>query len=213
MAELKSESRVVGNLVVDNNLNVNHIFTNAISVKNYLDSLSLELSNTGQINLVQSYGNVIIGSNIDNLIDKLQINGTISHNGLSLSSGTNIDQLLTITKTLTLTTDWQDTGITANHLVSGTYLVQLYAHDIAAGGFNNNEYYSGVMSWFNLGTNSNSELPTDEIILHRSGASNGDTGIYLRTYRINSNFLKLQIYSNTNNTSSANYIFKFRRMI
>lgn len=173
----------------------------------------LEINNDGLLKLSEFSNNILIGTNVNNFIDKLQVNGSINHKGLSFSYGTNIDQLLTITRTLTLTTDWQDTGITADHLESGTYLIQLYAHDISVGGFNNNEYYSGIMSWFSLSTNSESELPTDEIVLHRAGASSGDTGIYLRTYRINSNFLKLQIYSNSNNTSSANYIFKFRRVI
>jgi hypothetical protein len=131
------------------------------------------------------------------------------------SSGTDIDQILTLTKTLTLTTDWQDTGIKSNDLTTGTYIIQLFANDTGAGGTNNNEYYSGTMSWYSADTNSAVELPTDEIVLHRAGGS-GDGALYLRTYRTPTadiNNLKLQIYSNTANASSANYVFKFRRII
>lgn len=143
----------------------------------------------------------------------LEVTTTITHGGIVLTSGSNIDQLTTITKTLTLESDWIDTGISGTDLATGTYAVQLYANDISSGGSNNNEYYSGVMSWYAGGTSSSSELPTDEIVLHRAGAS-GDGSLYLRTFRSNTaSNLKLQIYSNQDNASSANYVFKFRRII
>lgn len=131
------------------------------------------------------------------------------------SEGTGIDQILTLTKSLTLTTDWQDTGIKSADLATGTYILQLFANDTASGGTNNNEYYSGTLSWYSADTNSAAELPTDEIVLHRAGGS-GDGALYLRTYRTASadiNNLKLQIYSNTANASASNYVFKFRRII
>lgn len=126
-----------------------------------------------------------------------------------------IDSTTTITKTLTLTTDWQDTGIKSTDLDTGTYVIQLYANDLGSGGTNSNEYYSGTMSWYSGDTNSSMELPTDEIVLHRAGGS-GDGALYLRTYRTptaDPNNLKLQIYSNTASASSSSYVFKFRRMI
>lgn len=141
--------------------------------------------------------------------------GTITHGGLIPSSGTTIDQIQTYTKSLSLTADWQDVGIDSTDLATGTYIVQLYANDISAGGYNSNEYYSGTMSWYSGTTNSNSELPSDEIVLHRAGGSD-DGNIYLRTYKSSSPNpigLKLQIYSNYANTSASNYVFKFRRMI
>ena len=129
------------------------------------------------------------------------------------SSG--LDTITTITKSITMTTDWQDTGIKSTDLVTGTYIVQLIANDTGSGGTNNNEYYSGTMSWYSGDTNSALEMPTDEIPLHRAGGS-GDGALYLRTYRTataNPDNLKLQIYSNTANASAANYVFKFRRII
>jgi len=117
----------------------------------------------------------------------------------------------TITKSLTLTNDWQDTGISATDLATGTYVVQLYAND----GINVNEYYSGVMSWYSGNTQSSSVMPTDEVYLHRAGGSEDGIEIYLRTYRTPSGGadLKLQIYSNHIFASNSNYVFKFRRMI
>lgn len=127
----------------------------------------------------------------------------------------NTQPLTVITKNLTLTSDWQDTGIKYTDLEVGTYIIQLFANDGNSGGTNFNEYYSGIMSWYNGSTNSSMELPTDEIILHRAGGS-GDGALYLRTFRSpswDSNALKLQMYSNSPNPNSSNYVFKFRRMI
>jgi hypothetical protein len=127
------------------------------------------------------------------------------------SSGS--DTVVSITVTMQLSESWQDTGITGTTLNSGTWLVQLYANDISAGGHNINEYYSGVMSWYNGPTDSNQELPTDEIQLHRTGASQ-DGGLYLRTLRsAHYTYLSLQIFSNTATHGNANYVFTFRKML
>lgn len=147
----------------------------------------------------------------DTITGNLTITGDLIVTGL-VSGGSD---LTTITKTLTLTTDWQNTGIKSTDLATGTYIIQLIANDTGSGGTNNNEYYSGTMSWYSADTNSALELPTDEIVLHRAGAS-GDGALYLRTYRTataDPDNLKLQIYSNTANASAANYVFKFKRMI
>jgi len=139
----------------------------------------------------------------------------LSHQGLVPTTGTEIDQVKSITKSLTLTTDWQDTGISYTDLATGTYLIQLFANDTGAGGTSTNEYYSGTLSWYAGSTNSSVALPTDEISLHRAGASS-EGGLYLRTYRSTSGSganLKLQIYANFANSSASNYVFKFRRMI
>lgn len=118
----------------------------------------------------------------------------------------------TITKTLTLTTDWQDTGISGTDLATGSYLMQLFANDAGAGGTNSNEYYTGSMSWYSGSTTSGGEMPTDEIVLHRAGAGT-DGSLYLRTYRSPAGSLKLQVYANQPNVSASNYVFKFKRLI
>ena len=139
-------------------------------------------------------------------------NNTIAEFVSSSSEGLSVDQIKTITKAITLSTDWQDVGIGGTDLATGTYVVQLYANDSSAGGLNSNEYYSGTMSWYSGTTFTSAELPSDEIPLHRAGASS-DAGLYLRTYRTNNGTIKLQIYSNYANASSSNYVFKFRRLI
>lgn len=167
----------------------------------------------GTSQLIVSGGNVGVNKAVPT--STLDVDGSISHTGLSPTDGTNVDQVKQITKSLTLTTDWQDTGIKATDLATGTYIVQLYANDTGAGGTNNNEYYSGTMSWYAGTTDSSVSLPTDEIVLHRAGGS-GEGGLYLRTYRTtlaNTDNLKLQIYANATNISAANYVFKFRRII
>lgn len=133
---------------------------------------------------------------------------TVNGGSVSLKS-------IVITKNLTLSTDWQDTGIKSTDLETGTYMVQLYANDSGVGGTNINEYYSGIMSWYSGNTDSSLELPTDEIVLHRAGGG-GQGALYLRTYRTPSadpDNLKLQMYSNTSNASSSNYVFKFKKML
>lgn len=144
--------------------------------------------------------------------DKIVYNGTLQRWENISVGGTKVDQLTTITRSITLTDNWQDTGISGMDLVTGTYIVQLFANDIGSGGSNNNEYYSGTMSWYSGTTNSSMEMPTDEIPLHRAGAS-GEGELYLRTFRTSGGVLKLQIFSNTVSAGASNYVFKFRRMV
>ena len=142
--------------------------------------------------------------------------GSISIDGsdnvtLNVSSSVpSVGEIVSITKTFTLTQEWSDVGISGTDLETGTYLIQLFANDISAGGSNNNEYHSGTMSWYSGATTPSLELANDEIVLHRAGGG-ADAGLYLRTLR--GNVLKLQIYSNLQNISATNYVFKFRKMI
>lgn len=119
--------------------------------------------------------------------------------------------LTTITKTLTVTQAWMDTGIKYQDLpATGTYIVQVSSH------MTNNlvwyGYWSGVMSWYRDTTNS---AESDEILLHRaSHTMNGNT-IYLRTITTASSdgrHLRLQIAANKD-LASASYTFKFKRII
>lgn len=140
--------------------------------------------------------------------------GNVQHTGLTMTSGTDIDQLYTATDSLTLSDAWQDTSIAGSDLASGTYIVQVYVNDYSVGGGHYQEFYSGTMSWTSAGTNSNQ---TDEIILHRAGHAPNAGDIYLRTERRyqsgDSGTLMLQIRGSTTNSGASNYIFKFRRMI
>jgi hypothetical protein len=144
------------------------------------------------------------------------VSGNVSIDGsnnvtIDVSSNTpQVGEVVSITKSLTLDDDWQDVGISGTDLETGSYVIQLFANDVGAGGLNTNEYYTGYMSWFSGTTTESLELPNDEIVLHRAGGGS-DAGLYLRTLR--ANILKMQIHSNIANVNASNYVFKFRRMI
>lgn len=180
---------------------------------------SLLASNTvgGRYWLTTNSG--IIVSNNELVVDVNNV--TVNTAGFNNSSNTTLQGVLSdfdsslgktfpFTKTLTITTDWQDVGISGTNLETGSYLVQMFANDSGAGGENINQYYTGSMSWYSGATTAPEiDLPSDEIILHRAGAG-GDAGMYLRTLR--DSVLKLQIYSNFDNASAANYVFKFKKI-
>ena len=137
----------------------------------------------------------------------------ITHGGLAMSTGTNVDQVYSVTDTLTLTTSWQDTTVNAAELASGSYVVQIYVEDSAVGGGHYQTYYTGMMSWFSGDTN---ETSSDEIVLHRAGHASNSGVLYLRVLRTATADvanLKLQIAGNTNNTGTSTYTYKFRRLI
>jgi hypothetical protein len=142
---------------------------------------------------------------------ELSVGGSVRHEGLVTTSGTNIDQIKSFTKSLNFTnTAWKDTSISGNDLVTGSYMVQIYSNE-QAGNMNYNEYYTGFMSWFSSSTNS---TESSEIILHAAGKAPNSNHIYLRVLRqSNNNDLKLQMRRDIATNTNKNYDFKFRRMI
>ena len=74
---------------------------------------------------------------------------------------TDLSNLITIEKNLTITQKWMDTGIQGNSLQDGTYIVQVTINSSDNGMWN--IFSSGVMSWYSGNTNDSEE---DEIILH-----------------------------------------------
>ena len=120
------------------------------------------------------------------------------------------NNLTTITKSLSVTQAWMDTGITSTNLpANGTYIVQVQVSANDDIGHMWWCYNSGVMSWYKDATN---DTETDEIILHRSGHAYGKT-IYLRTIMQSSGVLKLQIGASSNIGNAYTYTFKFKRII
>lgn len=122
-------------------------------------------------------------------------------------------EITTITKSIQLTTDWQDVGIAGKDLETGTYAVQV-------SGFNSSytylygEIYSGVMTWFAGDTNNGGR--SDEIFLHNAGHAENNNAIYLRTSRTNrgdDGTLHLQIACKVAATGTDTLTFKFRRLI
>ena len=147
----------------------------------------------------------------------------IKHTGLTMTSGTNIDQLYSLNFTPPTNNEWTDIGINSTTLATGTYIVQMYIHEGQDGQYN--EFYSGIMSWFASSTNDDN---TDEIFLHNAGhasqgsSTEGNKNWFLRTKRLthaqnpNGNgYLKLQVRSSYTPPTNANrtYTIKLRRMI
>ena len=142
---------------------------------------------------------------------ELSVGGSVRHEGLVTTSGTNIDQIKSFTETLSFTnTAWKDTSISGNDLVTGSYMVQIYSNE-QAGNMNYHEYYTGFMSWYGSSTNS---TESSEIILHAAGKAPNSNHIYLRVLRQSSNAdLKLQMRRDIATNTNKNYEFKFRRMM
>ena len=143
---------------------------------------------------------------------------TASSNGL-MSKGDKaklnaLGDIVTIQKSLKLTTDWMDTGIAGENLSDGTYIIQVSGLTTNSTGFYQ-EVYSGVMTWFSSMTNSTC---VDEIPLHNAGHAENGNEIYLRTARMDAGSdrkgrLKLQIAALKAGTAADTITFKFRKMI
>ena len=177
--------------------------TNIVYITNTASSINTTsgaLQVTGGVGIRQ---NLNIGGNF-------RSTGTIQHAGLLMTSGTNIDQIYTTSTTLTLNTNWQNTGVYDGDLPTGSYIVQCLANDSAQGGGEVNTYYTGVMSWYSA---VDSDSSYDEITLHRAGAASGAGAIFLQVLRTNGGYMALQIAGDTTNTGSSTYTFSFRRMI
>lgn len=121
------------------------------------------------------------------------------------------NNLTTISKSLTVTQAWMDTGIKNTDLpANGTYIIQVSANNSTDYMWSN--YWSGIMSWYKDGTN---DSETDEIILHRAGHAYHHT-IYLRTIMTTNSdgrHLRLQIAADINLSTAVTYTFKFKRVI
>lgn len=122
---------------------------------------------------------------------------------------TDLSNLITIEKNLTITQKWMDTGIQGNSLQDGTYIVQVTINSSDNRMWN--IFSSGVMSWYSGNTNDTEE---DEIILHRVGHAYGSV-IYLRTIQLSggTSGMKLQISSSKDFTKEAKVTFKFKKII
>ena len=120
----------------------------------------------------------------------------------------------TITKSMTLTTAWQDTGILTSNLTagSGSYLIQVSINGRGTGNSYYDEFWTGVMSVYTGNSNS---TDSSEIVLHNCGhATNNDT-IFLRVVKQGGSTAspKIQISDSHAWSAAATITFKFRRLI
>ena len=124
---------------------------------------------------------------------------------------TSTSSTFSYTSSVTLTTSFQNTGVSSANLGTGVYLVSCYANDWAVGG-QYNCTYTGVMYFYAGGTNSSN---TNEIVLHHSGHADEGKYIYLRTLSTVSADGKtyLQISSNGTNSGASNYQFTFKKLL
>lgn len=138
----------------------------------------------------------------------LKADGSVDSNTYLTSTNTDF----TYNSSLTLSTSWQDTGVTNSNLTtSGVYMVTCLADDFAVGGGHYNETYVGTMYWFAGSTNS---VNYSEIALHHMGHADNDRYIYLRTRTTPSGGgCFLQIRGNGGNSGASTYTFKFKRLM
>lgn len=184
----------------------------------YNNKISLGRTNARWNNIYSALGNfsnniTALGYVKTNSSDSYILLGGGGHKAVSdfmLKSEELSSNVTIIEKTLTVTQEWMDTGITG--LSQGTYIIQVYAHSS-----NNNLWYSlssGIMSWHSDATN---DTEGDEIILHRAAHAYSNV-IYLRTLTTrmddttNTDRLYLQISANKDLVEST-YTFKFKRVL
>lgn len=192
-----------------------------LSAANYIQSnkphnFTSSILFSGDTNLYRTSANNLKTDDSFTVGTNLTVNGTTTHNGLTMTSGTNVDQLYTFTaSSLQLSTSWQDVGISGSDLATGTYIIQMYIDSHDVGGTHYNEFYSGVMSWYAGSTNS---TVSDEIVLSRAGHAPNAENVFLRVIRSvvgDPEDLRLQVSSTHNWTGipADKPVFKFRRMI
>lgn len=116
------------------------------------------------------------------------------------------------TGSLTVSTDWIDTGIHGSDLATGTYAVQFHS-DVSpiVGVWGDN--FSGIMNWYKGDTNDESGCNID---LYNAGHASNNGKFYLRTirsWRSDGRNFRLQIKASATNTTSSTFTFKFRKLI
>jgi len=184
---------------------------------------SFQLSGSGT-------GNFVIGSTTDSGLAKLQVSGAIQQtsvtssmlkvnsSGVLVAAIAGTDYLtatsadFTYNASLTLSTSWQDTGVSNSNLTNnGVYVVTCYVNDFGVSGGQYTVTYTGMMYWYASSTNNTN---VNEIALHHMGHADNDRYIYLRTRTTPSGAGSyLQIKGNGNNSGASTYTFTFKRLL
>jgi len=194
--------------------------------------LSMGLHSVDDVFNIQGTGDVTIGSTTNSGLAKLQVTGAIQQtsvtssmlktnsSGVLVAAVAGTDYLTSTSSdfsyaaSLTLSTTWQDTGVSATNLsTSGVYLVTCALNDFAVSGGQYTETYVGLMYWYAGSTNSTNY---SEIALHHSGHADNDRYIYLRTRTdlgASTAKIYLQIRGNGTNSGASTYTFTFKRLM
>jgi len=198
------QNTVIGSVAASSGAFTTLTSSNGLTVT---DATNATSTTTGSVKLTGGLG---VAKDIH--ANKLYVTTLEASNGVTLVDGTAIDQLKTFDVVMTLSQNWQDTGINHTDLATGSYLMQIVANDSTVGGGHVSMYYTGYISWYSGTTTEND---WDEIILNRAGSSASTGVIYCRILRTqgSADNLKLQIAGSTTNTGSSTYTFKFRRLV
>jgi len=125
-------------------------------------------------------------------------------------TSTNSD--FTYNATLTISTSWQNTGVSNSNLTSnGVYIVTVLANDAAVAGYQYSVTHVGIMYWYAGSTNGENYA---EIPLHHMGHADNDRYFYLRTKTTTSGAGSfLQIRGNYTTNGNSTYTFTFKRLL
>jgi hypothetical protein len=155
-------------------------------------------------NIQFSNGLVVTGSTISTA----GFTGSLSGSALTATSASYAnaaDELTKITFTVSAALSPSFARITsgAQHLSNSTYVISSIINDSVY----NNYRISGILSWY---TGSVSSSGTDELFLHRVGATSADS-IFLRTNSVSGSTIFLEMCSTTSSISSS-YTFTFVKL-
>lgn len=157
--------------------------------------------------------------NVKNITGNTAGTKTITYTPLADASiditATDLFETYTFEKSLTLTPNWIETGITGTDMVTGSYIIQVKVNDGSVNGADGlshwSEMYTGTMSWYADGTNN---TDADEIVLHKAGHASNGNNIYLRTKRKSSSGrLVLEMSCNKTCEASTTYTIVARRLL
>jgi hypothetical protein len=138
---------------------------------------------------------------------------------MNISQFTNNSGYITSTNTdftynasLTISTSWQDTGVSNSNLTSsGVYVVTVLANDAAVAGYQYSVTHVGLMYWYAASTNG---VNFAEIPLHHMGHADNDRYFYLRTRTTSGGGGSfLQIRGNYATNGNSTYTFTFKRLL
>jgi hypothetical protein len=168
-------------------------------IANWPDSyITLQTTITGALvdTLTCRGGNVGIGTTGPD--ERLHVVGNIKHEGLTMTSGTDVDQMITIPISLSFDgSTWYTITSGSSHLTTGTWIVKVYIHSASGAGSGQlyDETYSGMFTWYSGGTNS---TVVNDIALHNAGHAQNAEVISMRTRRTGSGGVNLILEINSN---------------